>query len=86
MQVGTGREQNSYQEGYDMEAPRTIRQAVTDVVGADDIAKATSPSTKMALALAATGRRVYEGTVPASVVARRRAKNRRARVARRAAR
>ena len=66
--------------------PRTIRQAITDSVGADDIAKADSPSTKMALALAATGKRTYEGTVPAAVVARRRAKNKAARKARRAAR
>lgn len=53
-------------------------------VDADDIAKASSPSTKMALALAATGRRVYEGTVPAATVAQRRAKNKAARKARRA--
>lgn len=65
---------------------RNIRQAITDQVGAEDIAKAESPSTKMALALAATGRKVYEGTVPAAVVARRRAKNKAARLARRAAR
>lgn len=51
-----------------------------------DIAKASSPSTKMALALAATGRKVYEGTVPAAVIARRRAANKRARKARRVAR
>jgi hypothetical protein len=63
--------------------PRSIRQAVTDSVGAEDIAKAESPSTKMALALAATGRKVYEGTVPDSVIARRRAKNKAARAARR---
>ena len=55
-------------------------------INPDDIAKATSPSTKMALALAATGRRVYEGTVPAVTVAKRRAKNKAARVARRAGR
>jgi hypothetical protein len=65
---------------------RSIRQAVAESVGADDIAKASSPSTKMALALAATGRRVYENTVPAAVIARRRAKNKAARKARRAAR
>ena len=52
----------------------------------DDIAKANSPSTKMALALAATGKRVYEGTVPGAVKAKRRAKNKAARRARRAAR
>jgi hypothetical protein len=65
---------------------RSIRQAITDEVGAEDIAKADSPSTKMALALAATGRKVYEGTVPARVVAKRRAKSKAARKARRAAR
>lgn len=48
----------------------------------EDIAKATSPSTKMALALAATGKRVYEGTVPGHVKARRRARNKAARRAR----
>lgn len=52
----------------------------------DDIAKATSPSTKMALALAATGKQVYEGTVSGVEKAKRRAKNKRARAARRAAR
>lgn len=41
----------------------------------DDIAKASSPSTQMLLAMGATGRKVYEGTVPAAVVAKRRAKN-----------
>lgn len=55
-----------------------------EVVTADDVRQATSPSTKMALALAATGRPVYEGTVPGSVVARRRARNKAARKARRA--
>lgn len=66
--------------------PRTISQAVSDAVGPDDIARASSPTTKMALALAATGRHVYEGTVPRHVIARRRAKNKAARKARRAAR
>lgn len=51
-------------------------------VAPDDIAKATSPSTKMLLALAATGRRVYEGTVPGAVKAKRREQNRAARRAR----
>lgn len=64
----------------------TLQTAISEAVGPDDIAKADSPSTKMALALAATGKRVYEGTVPAAVVARRRAKNKAARLARRAAR
>ena len=65
---------------------KSIRTAIAETVGADDIARADSPSTKMALALAATGKRVYEGTVPAAVVARRRAKNKAARIARRASR
>lgn len=65
---------------------RTVHEAVTEAIGPEEIAKAESPSTKMALALAATGKRVYEGTVPAQVVARRRRKNKAARKARRAAR
>jgi hypothetical protein len=65
---------------------RSIRQAITDSVGAEDIQKADSPSTKMALALAATGKRVYEGTAAPHVIARRRAKNKAARKARRAVR
>lgn len=52
----------------------------------DDIAKASSPSTQMLLAMGATGRKVYEGTVPAAVKAQRRAKNKAARKARRASR
>lgn len=63
-----------------------IASTIAEAVGPDDIAKAESPSTKMALALAATGKQVYEGTVPAAVVARRRAKNKAARTARRATR
>lgn len=55
-------------------------------IAPDDIAKATSPSTKMALALAATGKHVYEGTVPAAVKTERRRKNKAARRARRAGR
>lgn len=43
-------------------------------------------STRMLLAMARTGRPIYAGTVPAAVVARRRAANKRARAARRAAR
>lgn len=52
----------------------------------DDIEKASSPSTKMALALAATGKQVYANTVPAHVKADRRRKNKAARIARRAGR
>jgi hypothetical protein len=65
---------------------RTVHQAITEAISPDEIAKAESPSTKMALALAATGKRVYEGTVPAAVKARRRAANKRAKTARKAAR
>lgn len=63
-----------------------IHDAIERIVGPDDIAKATSPSTKMLLALSATGKHLYQGTVPAAVIARRRAANRRARTARKAAR
>lgn len=65
---------------------RSIRTAVTETVGTEDIAKADSPSTKMALALARKPGHTYEGTVPGAVVARRRARNKVARIARRAAR
>lgn len=41
---------------------------------------------KMSIALAETGRHVYAGTVPAQVIRRRRAANKRARKARRASR
>ena len=57
-----------------------------EVVTPEDISKANSPSTKMALALAATGKHVYEGTVSGAVRATRRAKNKAARRARRASR
>lgn len=65
---------------------RSIRTAISETVGADDIARADSPGTKMALALAATGKKVYEGTVPRAVIDRRRAKGKAARIARRAGR
>lgn len=65
---------------------RSIHQAVTDSVGAEDISKATSPSTKMALALAATGKHVYAGTVAKATILNRRRKNKAARLARRSAR
>lgn len=51
---------------------------------AEDIAKATGPGTKMLLAMAATGRHIYEGTVSPAAIASRRAKNKAARAARRA--
>lgn len=52
----------------------------------EEIRHANRPSTQMALALAAKGGHTYEGTVDPAVKARRRAKNRAARKARRAAR
>lgn len=45
-----------------------------------------TPAGRMAIALAATGKQFYQGTVPASVIARRRSKNKAARKARRASR
>lgn len=56
------------------------------LVSALDITEAQRTSTKMLLALPATGRHVYQGTVPPQVKARRRTQNRAARVARRAGR
>jgi hypothetical protein len=51
-------------------------------IGLTEDEKILSPSTKMLLVMAAKGQRIYEGTVPGHVKARRRAKNRRARRAR----
>lgn len=65
---------------------RTVHAAVAETVGPEDIARASSPGTQMLLALAATGKHVYQGTVPKAVIERRRAANRRARLARRAGR
>lgn len=65
---------------------KQIYTAVSETVGAEDIARASSPSTQMALALARKPGHTYEGTVPAVVIARRRAKNKAARHARRAQR
>lgn len=63
-----------------------LQETVRETVGAEDIAKASSPSTKMLLALRAKGKHMYEGTVPAAVKARRRAQGKRARHARRVGR
>lgn len=52
----------------------------------EEIANANRPSTQMLLALTATRRHVYGGTVPAAVKAARRRRNKAARAARRAAR
>lgn len=62
-------------------ARRSIREALTDVLGKDAFDKATSPSTQMSLALGQ--KPVYAGTVAKATIARRRAANKRARVARR---
>lgn len=66
------------------EAPkprRSIRDAIKDAVGSDAYDKVSSPSTQMSVAL--SGKQVYAGTVAQAVIARRRAANKRARVARR---
>lgn len=55
------------------------------VASDEDLAKASSPSTKMAVALSRLAH-VYGGTVPAHVKAKRRRQNKAARIARRAAR
>lgn len=49
-----------------------------------DLDKVNSAKTQMALAFARLGRPFYEGTVPASTIAKRRAANRVARRSRRA--
>lgn len=64
----------------------TIKDAIKKALGRDAFDQAWSPSTQMAVALNATGKTLYAGTVPAAVKARRRAANKRARAARRATR
>lgn len=64
----------------------TVREAVEEAIGEDEAAKANSPGTLMAIALAATSKPIYANTVPPAVKARRRAANKRARIARRAGR
>lgn len=54
----------------------------TETITAEDVRKATSPSTKMALALARTPGHTYEGTVPKAERDRRHAKAKAARKAR----
>jgi len=51
-----------------------------------DVSKAESPSTKMLLALAATGKHIYEGTVSPAVKDVRRRANKASRAARRVSR
>lgn len=60
---------------------RSIREALTDVLGKDAFDKASSPSTQMSVAL--SQKQVYAGTVAKATIERRRAANKRARVARR---
>lgn len=62
----------------------TVRSKIAEAVGRADIDKASSPSTKMLLALAATGKHIYQGTVSPAQIAHRRAKGKAARIARRA--
>lgn len=60
---------------------RSIHDALTEVLGKDAFDKASSPSTQMSIALG--GKPVYAGTVAKATIAKRRAANKRARVARR---
>lgn len=53
-----------------------------EIVTDEDRAKFTSPSTQMAVALAATGKHVYPGTVFGAEKASRRARGKRQRLAR----
>jgi hypothetical protein len=50
------------------------------------VAEGNRPTTQMLLAISATGKHLYQGTVPAHVKARRRRQNKAARLARRAGR
>lgn len=59
---------------------------LSDNVTPLDVSKAESPSTKMLLAIAATGKHLYEGTVDPAVKAARRRRNKAARAARRVSR
>lgn len=65
---------------------RGISEAIKDALGGNAFDKAQSPSTKMAVALNAKNGTTYAGTVAQATIARRRAANKRARIARRAAR
>jgi len=64
---------------------RLLPAPITLKVTPEDVDRVTQP-TRMLLAIAATGKHLYEGTVPAAVKARRRAANKTARKARRATR
>ena len=60
---------------------RSVREAIKDAVGSDAFDKVASPSTQMSVALGQ--KPVYAGTVAKATIERRRAANKRARVARR---
>lgn len=60
---------------------RSVTDAIKDAFGKDAYAGASSPKTQMAVALGS--KPVYAGTVAKATIAKRRAANKRARVARR---
>jgi len=64
-----------------MERP-TFATPRVEIATEDDVAKITSPSTQMAVALGATGKHVYPGTVYGEEKRRRRAKGKVQRTAR----
>lgn len=65
---------------------RKFMPPVVQIIKPEEIQHAERASTKMLMAMAATGRHVYGGTVSGAVKAQRRARGKRARAARRAAR
>lgn len=67
-------------------APMFDRSHAVPQVSVQDDDAELKPSTRMLLAMSRLGKPVYGGTVPAPVVARRRAANKAARKARRASR
>lgn len=74
------------QEAGEVRQRRSIADALRDEFGDAVYDRANSPSTQMAVALNAKNGPTYAGTVAKATIARRRAANKRARVARRAAR
>lgn len=80
----TGARQHAEREADTVHQRRSISQALKDTFGDHVFDKAQSPSTKMAVALNAKSGTTYAGTVSKATVARRRAKNKAARIARRA--
>lgn len=70
-------------------SPEQVRSLTTPSparISVADYDPGLSPSTKMLLAISATGKHLYQGTVDPEVVRRRRAANKRARHARRVSR